>query len=101
VPTKAVLKNEITESNIGIAFSAFSSFLKTPTAGYRHNKDGKFGGPSSSTLKPAGQMSLAPPSFQASALFEPSLSPSTLTQSAHQEYNIQVLIKLYLVTQKN
>jgi hypothetical protein len=50
VPTKAVLENEITESKIGNASSAFSSFLKIPTAGYRHNKDGKFGGPSSSTL---------------------------------------------------
>jgi hypothetical protein len=46
VPTKAVLENEITESKIGNASSAFSSFLKIPTAGYRHNKDGKFGGPS-------------------------------------------------------
>jgi hypothetical protein len=38
VPSKEELKEEITKSNITNADSAFSSFLKIPSAGYRTNR---------------------------------------------------------------
>jgi hypothetical protein len=46
------------------------------------------------TLKPTGQISLASPSIQTDALFEPSLSTPALTQSKEPVINLSVVEKM-------